>query len=267
MSSSSTTEPERDLASAGTTLDGFLGGRLSILQPERGHRAGSDAVFLQAAIAETASGRGLDAGAGVGVAGLCLATRLPHIHVTAVEVDASLCALAEKNAAANGLSARFSVINADVTARFDALARRGIEREAYDEVLANPPYHASGSVRLGLGGEKSAAHVMPEGALSDWIRFFANVTAPKGRLTLIYTPQSLPELLPLLERRFGAISIYPLFPRAGEEAVRVIVQARKGSRQGLRIRAGLVLHEADGRYTAQAEEVLRKGKGFELRDV
>ena len=29
---------------AGTTLDDFLGGRISVVQPKAGHRAGSDAV-------------------------------------------------------------------------------------------------------------------------------------------------------------------------------------------------------------------------------
>lgn len=265
MSLPPTTGPDAPSARpAGTTLDGFLGGRLKILQPVRGHRSGSDAVLLQAAIPDAARGRALDAGAGVGVATLCLAARAPHIHVTAVEVDASLCALAERNAAANGLSTRVAIVDADVTARWKSLAVRGIEREAYDEVLANPPYHSAGNVRPAIVEGKSLAHVMPEGALSAWVGFFAKVTAPQGRLTLIHTPQSLPELLPLLERRFGAITLYPLFPRAGDEAVRVLLQARKGSRKGFRVLPGLVLHEADGRYTAEAEGVLREGAGLDL---
>ena len=35
---------------ASLTEDGFLGGRLRILQPEKGFRAGIDSVFLAAAI-------------------------------------------------------------------------------------------------------------------------------------------------------------------------------------------------------------------------
>ena len=102
--------------------------------------------------------------------------------------------------------------------------------------------------------------------MKSWVRFLATFTAPKGRITLIHMPQALPQLLPLLDRRFGAVTLCPLFPKAGEPAVRVIVKARKGSRAGMRLLPGLVLHKADGRYTAKAEAVLRCGQALELSD-
>ena len=57
--------------------DEFLGGRIVVMQPETGHRAGSDAVWLAAAVPAVAGEHVLDAGAGVGVAGLCLLARVP----------------------------------------------------------------------------------------------------------------------------------------------------------------------------------------------
>jgi tRNA1(Val) A37 N6-methylase TrmN6 len=249
-----------------TTLDDFLGGRISVVQLKEGHRAGSDAVWLQAAVPAAASSRVLDAGAGVGVAGLCLAARFPQFHVTSVEIDARLCALAEANAARNGLAARFGVVNADVTAPVQELVAKGLVREGYDQVMANPPYHVAGTVRPTPDKARAAAHVMQEGALEAWVRFLATMAAPKGRLTLIHQPQALPELLSLLDRRFGAVTLLPLFAKEGEAATRIIVQARKGSRAGLRLLPGLVLHEADGRYTAKAEAVLREGQALELGD-
>ena len=51
-------------------------------------------MFLAAAVPARAGERVLDVGAGVGVAGLCLLARVPGIELTAVEIDARLCALA-----------------------------------------------------------------------------------------------------------------------------------------------------------------------------
>jgi tRNA1(Val) A37 N6-methylase TrmN6 len=248
------------------TLDDFLGGRIAVAQPKAGHRAGSDAVWLQAAVSAQPGDRVLDAGGGVGVAGLCLLARCRQINVTAVDIDQGLCALAEANAARNGFSAHFRAITADLTTPAETLVAQGLVREGYDQMMANPPFHAEGTVRPAPDKGRAAAHIMQEGALEAWVRFLATFTAPKGLITLIHMPQILPELLPLLDRRFGAITLFPLYPKEAEPAQRVIVQARKASRAGLRLLPGLVLHEADGRYTAKAEAVLRQGETLKFGD-
>jgi len=258
-------EPDQS-QNAATTLDDFLGRRIKIAQPKQGHRAGSDAVWLQAAVAAKPGDKVLDAGAGVGVAGLCLLARCPQIHVTAVDIDEGAVALAEANAQLNANSANFRAITLDLTAPAETLFAKGLVREGYDQVMANPPFYVEGTVRPAPDAGRAAAHIMEAGALESWVRFLATFTAPKGRIILIHMPQALPELLPLLDRRFGAVTVFPLFPREGEPAVRVIVQARKGSRAGMRLLQGLVLHEADGSYTTGAEALLRHGHALELGD-
>ena len=262
---SPTKKPKRREAPAGaTTTDDFLGGRIGVMQPKRGHRAGSDAVFLAAAVPSHAGMRVLDVGAGVGVAGLCLLARLPSLELTAVEIDAELCALAAKNAARNGFADKFSVVNADVTAPGRSLRAAGLFSEAYDQVIANPPFHAEGRVRAAPDRGRANAHVMEQGGLAAWVRFFAAMAAPKALLTLIHRPDCLGELLRLLEGRFGDVTVFPLFARTGEPATRIIVQAEKGSRAGLSLLSGLVLHQQNGSYTDAAEAVLRGGEGLDL---
>ena len=264
MISTAKTKPSRACGKTGTTTDDFLGGRLKIVQPGAGHRAGSDAVFLAAAVSAQAGETVLDVGAGVGVAGLCVLARVPKVTVTAVEIDAKQCALAVDNAARNGLAERFSGIAADVTAPAKALREAGLVREGYDQVMANPPFYREGAVRAAPDAARAAAHVMPRDALGRWLRFLTTMCAPKGMLTMIHRADSLGLLLELLEDRFGALAVFPLFPEADEPASRIIVQGRKGSRAGIRLLSGLVLHGADGAYTAQAEAVLRGGEALDL---
>ncbi len=252
---------ERNAVSA----DDFLGGRISVLQPRGGHRAGSDAVFLAAAVTARARDRVLDAGAGTGAAGLCLAARVPGVTVTAAEIDGELCALAEQNAARNGFAERFTVVNADIAWPAAKLREAGLVREGYSQVMANPPFHAEGAVRKTPDAAKATAHVMRAGGLAAWVRFLTTMAAPKGQLTLIHRPDSLGELLGLLDGRFGDLAVFPLFPKLGQPAVRILLQGRKGSKAGLKILPGLVLHDADGRYTEDAEAVLRGGEPLKLR--
>ncbi len=265
MTSKPKTKPSRPRARIGvTTTDDFLGGRLSIVQPKTGHRAGSDAVFLAAAVDAQAGEAVLDAGAGVGVAGLCLLARVPKTTVAAVEIDVRQCALAAENAERNGLSDRFAAIGADITAPAKDLAAAGLIREGYGQVMANPPFYMAGAVRAAPDASRAAAHVMPRGELGRWVRFLTTMAAPKGTLTVIHRADCLGTLLELLQDRFGDLAVFPLFPKAAEPAVRVIVQGRKGSRAGLRLLPGLVLHGPDGAYTAEAEAVLRGGEALSL---
>jgi tRNA1(Val) A37 N6-methylase TrmN6 len=263
MSSPTTRKPSTRTAQAGaTSTDDFLGGRLSVVQPRTGHRAGSDAVFLAAAAPARARVRGLDIGAGVGVSGRCVLARVPGIEVTAVEIDTGLCALAAGNAARNGFSAQFDIVTADVTSPGKILGAAGLKRESYHQLVANPPFHAEGRVRAAANAARASAHVMGAGGLTAWVRFFAAMAAPNARLTLIHRPDCLGQLLELLDGRFGDVTVFPLFPKRAEPAARILVQAKKGSRAGLSLLPGLVLHEEDGSYTEAAESVLRDGEAL-----
>lgn len=232
--------------------DTFLGGRMSALQPRRGHRSGSDAVFLAAAIQAKAGDSVLEAGAGVGVASLCLAARIGDLRLTLVERDATLCALARTNCKRSGIEA--DIVEGDLTVT-TLLEKHCIPRESFDHVFANPPFFKAGRTRT--AGQKSDAHVMPDGDLNRWIRFLATVCKPNGTITLIHRPDALGDLLRALEGRFGDLRIFPLFPRDEACAERILIRGVKGSRKDTAMSRGLVLHQPDGSYTGQAEQILR----------
>src|SRR5882672_7200482 len=102
-----------DRSASDLTEDAVLGGRLRLRQPRRGHRVGHDAILLAAATPALAGEHVVDLGAGVGAAGLALATRVAGVTVTLVELDPSLAALAAVNAQRNGIAAR--ALTLDVT--------------------------------------------------------------------------------------------------------------------------------------------------------
>src|SRR3954447_25272345 len=113
MNSGPTTEPP-----GGLTEDAFLGGQLRLRQPKAGHRAGHDAMLLAAATSARAGDRVADFGAGVGAAGLALATRISGLQIVLIEIDEVLAELARGNAAANRIEA--DVIAMDVASGADA---------------------------------------------------------------------------------------------------------------------------------------------------
>ena len=88
---------------------------------------------------------------------------------------------------------------------------------------------------------------------------------PKGRLTLIHRADRVDAILRPLDARAGEITIFPLWPRRGALAKRVIVSARREVYSPTMLQPGLVLHAANGNYTAKASAVLRQGKALPMR--
>ena len=245
------------------TEDAFLGGALSILQPKGGYRAGLDAVLLAATISNDVRSV-LDVGAGVGVVGLAVARRVPGATVTMIERYRGLADLARANAARNQLSDRVQVIQADIVRLpTDAAEIRGAA-ETFDCVLGNPPFHVEGRGTAASDRAKAGSHAMPEGDLGRWARFMARMARPGGTATLIHRADALATILSALASRFGGALVLPIYPRPGEPASRVLVQATKGSRAPLQLLPGLVLHNDDHSFRPDVDAILRHGAALDL---
>ncbi len=243
------------------TDDAFLGGALSVLQMRSGYRAGLDAVMLGAAVPVDAGRplRVLDVGAGVGTAGLCVARRAPGAEIVLLEREPQLVALAAENAHRNGLDTRVRVATAAVGAPVAELRAAGLSDESFSHVIANPPYHDADAGTPAPDALKAAAHAMEEEELERWVRFMARMAAPGGGATMIHKADALGRLLAAFAKRFGALKVLPLHPRLGAPAHRVLVQGIKGSRAGLQLLAGFVLHQDGNTFTPAADEILRHG--------
>ena len=240
------------------TEDRWLGGRLALVQPRRGHRVGTDAALLVAG-AGTPEGRIVDVGSGVGAVGLALAKRSPLASADLVEIDPELARLAESNAGSNGLLARVRVL------RLDALnpheRREAGLGELADCVVTNPPFFAPNAVRVSPDERRARAHVLPLGeagaALADWISASLAILKPSGRFVMIHRPDALALILAAIGSRLGAIALLPVYPRTGGSVHRLLVSGVKGSKAPLRVAPALVLHGADGRLTAEADAIHR----------
>ena len=229
----------------------FLDGRVQIAQPESGFRSGLDAVMLAAAIPAQPGQTALELGAGAGTASLCLLTRVPDVALAGVEIDKNLAALAGENAAANGMKADF--VCADIFA-----LPSGLKRD-FDQVFCNPPFHGEGQVSP---NEMRATALMDQGRLDDWLRIGLQRTVSGGFFTAILRADRLNQALAALPEK--GVAIFPLWPKAGEAAKRVIVQVRKGSNAPFALLPGLVLHQVNGAWTPEADDVLRRGNPLAL---
>ncbi len=250
-------------ADADLTTDGFLDGRLRILQPAAGYRAAMDPVLLAAAVPARAGQEILELGCGVGVASLCLGARVSGLDLTGLELQLGYADLARRNAEANGQA--MTVFEGDL-----GMQPRDLRALSFDHVIANPPYFMArdGTPAADAGREQAQREATP---LAVWMDAALRRLRPGGYLSVIQAAERVPDLIRALDDRAGDISLLPVAPRSGRPAGRVILRARKGARGAFRLLPALVLHDGaahlrDGDdLTPAARAILRDGSALELR--
>lgn len=240
-----------------TTEDSFLGGRLVVQQPKNGFRAGTDTVFLAAAIDAAPGQSFLELGCGVGTASLCLAERVPGLHITAVELQADYAALARSNAARNGHE--ISVVTSDIRDLPPEITAR-----SYDQVFANPPFDDPAHHQAPADPGRRMAHV-DQGVL-DWIEAAMRRLRPGGVLTLINRAERLQDMLVALDGcDCGDTEILPIAARAGRAAGRVLIRSKKLARGNLTLHSPFIMHDGKSHsddvddLSIKARQILRDG--------
>lgn len=238
------------------TRDALLGGTVALLQPRRGHRAGTDAVLLARLCGARDGERIVDLGSASGAVGLMIAADRPGARLLFVERDPALVELCRRNIALNGLAGRASAVEADLFAPAAARREAGLESGSADLVVTNPPFLDPGA-RGSPDAGRRAAHVMSGGGLADWLGVALDLLRARGRLCLIHRADRLGACLQALSHGFGSLVLVPVQPGEGRDATRIVVCAVKGGRAALVLRPALVLHGPDGRFSAEAEALHR----------
>jgi tRNA1(Val) A37 N6-methylase TrmN6 len=241
------------------TTDGFLDGRLQIIQPKLGYRAAIDPIFLANLARPEPGARILDAGAGVGTLSLCLAAlSSTPVTIHALEKHTDLHGLLVENIKAN----RF---DDQIRAQCGDLFAPPADFGPFDHIFSNPPFLTALEASASPNPIKQAANVLAQGTLADWIKACLKLLVPKGLISLILRAESLEIATHALAKSCGGITLSPLWPKAGQPAVRIILSARKGVKSPLRLMPGIILHQADGTYTKEAEAILRGGTHENVR--
>ncbi len=239
------------------TCDAYLGGRVTLLQPKQGYRAGVDPILLAASVLAKSGQTVLDLGCGAGAASLCLHARVAGLEITGVERQAQYADLAIRNVQANNADMR--VIAADLTA-----LPAEIRQQQFTHVIANPPYFPNYGRRIAAdqGREAARGEVTP---LNTWIDVATKRLAPLGYLHIIQRADRLADLIQAAHPRLGSLEVLPLTGRQGRLAHLIILRARKGGRSPFRLHPPVVMHDGTAHthdaesYTAQIRSVLRDG--------
>ncbi len=232
--------------------DSFLGGKIKLIQSENGLKATSDAVLLASAVQIKKNETLLDVGAGNGVVGLCVTART-DCSVFALECQENLTQLIQKNAQLN--NSRIKVFCHDLFSPKDIIKGR-----LFHHVVTNPPFYDN----TGRGRQNTELLLAFQANfdLKKWLDYCLRHLKSKGSFTMIHRPEMLGEILSVLEKKLGAIEIFPIQTKLNQPAKRVIIRGILGSKSPLKLYPPLLMHNPNGTRSELAENILRKGKSI-----
>ena len=205
-----------------------------------------DSVFLANTAKLAKNDVILDLGCGCGILATLALIKKGVKHAVGVEIQSRVAEMARESVFENGLQDRFDVICGDVKD-----IRKLVNAESFDKVLCNPPYFANGDLLT----DKNLSRIESSATLDDFVKAAAYSLRFGGDLWIVIKADRLTSLVCSLK----ACNLEPkeatvVYPKPTSDADVVILKARKGGKEGLKI-SSLFVMDNNGEYTDKYKEM------------
>lgn len=225
-------------------------GIVTIIQPKKGNRFTLDSLLLADFSRIKSGDRVLEPGAGTGVISILLAKKFPRARFVADEVEPLPYDLLCRNIEGNGLLDKIAPVNRDIR-----YLNRSIAPDAFDVIVANPPYTKWGAGRKSPSVERHIARHDQSAPLSLWLNL-EPLLKNKGRYFLVFPAGRTAELMALLhEKKLEPKRLRFVHPYEQRPASLVLLEAVKSAGIGLETLPPLIVHEAGGTYTEEVRRI------------
>jgi tRNA1Val (adenine37-N6)-methyltransferase len=229
----------------------LFAGRLRIFQKRNGYRFSVDSILLADFARQRASGSVADLGTGSGVLPIILSKSQAVKEIIGIEVQENLAQLAQKNICFNQCEDRVRIIHADIRT-----LRKDFKAGSFDAVISNPPFYPELSGRLNPDDQKAISRHELFGTLTDFINISHYLLKLSGKFLTIYPSARAVDLIAAMR----ASGIEPktlqfIHPRSDEPANLLLIEGIKGAGKEAKILTPLVLYDARGSYTEQAQNI------------
>ena len=215
--------------------------------------------MLAATLPSDLTGQVADLGGGAGVVGMAAAYRCAKCHVDLFEIDAQLVDVSRQSlllAHNQQFAGRVSSHCVDINQSAEPLACVKRKPGSYSAILCNPPFNDA-SHQASPDNNRALAHMASAAVPEVWVKTAAQMAGHRALLALIVRPANLMDYVSAIQNSFGNVLLKPLHARVGDPATRLLIGSRKGSRATLTLLPPLILHQRDGTFTAEAEDILR----------
>lgn len=211
----------------------------------------SDAIVLADFCAPRHKDKCCDLGTGNGIIPLLWLRDFEPKEIVGVELSESAVELLKRTLNENGIEDKITPLHCDLRKLKGVLPF-----EYYDLVSINPPYKKVGSGIVNEGEDyKNARHEFTC-TLEDASKAASQLLKFGGRFCICQRPERLPDIFSAMRRfKIEPKSMREVIQRQGKEPSLIMVEGKKGSASGFRIKPPLILENENGEYSAEAERL------------
>ncbi|HEC2156172.1 tRNA1(Val) (adenine(37)-N6)-methyltransferase [Staphylococcus delphini] len=234
----------------GERLDYLIREDLRIIQNDAVFSFSTDALLLGHFTEVRKRDRILDMCAGNGVIPLLLSDKGNNV-ITGVEIQPQLVNMAERSIQYNHLEDRITMVEMDINALVQAYAPA-----QFDLITCNPPYFkANQTNQHQLEAHKIARHEI-FCTLDDCLRVSNHLLKEGGRIVMVHRAERMLDLFESMRHyRIEPKRLHMIYSKPGKAAQTIVVEGRKGGRQGLDIAPPFYIYDAQGDYTPEMKEI------------
>lgn len=222
-----------------------------------------DSVFLANMAKLSPSDAVLDLGCGSGILSTLALVKKHVKKAVGIELQPRVADMARDSAIQNGLQDKFEVICADVKD-----IRSILKAESFDKVLCNPPYFTNSgnsgqksvsdegndALNINARTEKSVSRTESTATLDDFVRGASYALRFGGDAWFVIKADRMASLIYSLK----SYNLEPkeatlIYPKPTSDVDVVIIKARKGAKEGLKISPFFVTDD-NGEYTDKYKE-------------
>ncbi|ELW0116144.1 tRNA1(Val) (adenine(37)-N6)-methyltransferase [Staphylococcus pseudintermedius] len=234
----------------GERLDYLIREDLRIIQNDAVFSFSTDALLLGHFTEVRKRDRILDMCAGNGVIPLLLSDKGNNV-ITGVEIQPQLVNMAVRSVQYNHLEDRITMVEMDINALIQAYSPA-----QFDLITCNPPYFkANQTNQHQLEAHKIARHEI-YCTLDDCLRVSNHLLKEGGRVVMVHRAERMLDLFEAMRHyRIEPKRLHMIFSKPGKAAQTIVVEGRKGGRQGLDIAPPFYIYDEQGDYTPEMKEI------------
>lgn len=237
------------------SYDDFLGGKIRLIQPLKGYRAGVDPVLLAAALPRNLKGKILDLGCGVGTAGFCALHHMPHLKLIGIEANKDAAERAFRNGKLNHFAENIQIFHEKLGSDNFIDPLKGDE---VDMAISNPPWFEPAHSRK-AEGSRGDGRQESDVSLDIWLDYMIRKLRTGGLIAIIHRAHRLDDILRIFTGRVGNIKIIPIWSKQGQAAKHVIILGHKARKTPLKLMSGFVMHDKNGQFLPEAKAIFMDG--------